>query len=81
MSAAAVLLSFLNLCLYIAIIILVAFVILWVITNLLGIALDGNVLKWGKIVVALLCIIAIVAWLLSLLGSGVSVAPHFFGRW
>lgn len=80
MSAAAILLGFLNVCLYCAIIILVAFVIYWVITSLMGIALDGNVYKWGKIVVALLCLIIVVSWLLGLL-SGVSTSPHFLGRW
>lgn len=79
MSAATLLLSFLSLCLYIAIIILVAFVILWVVTNLMGIAVDANVLKWGKIVVALLCLIAVVAWLLSVLGGHPS--PYFSWRW
>jgi len=77
MSAGALLLGFLNVCLYCAIIILVAFVIVWVLSTVFGITLDANVMKWGKIVVALLCIIAIAAWLLSLLGGGVSVAPHF----
>jgi hypothetical protein len=82
MSAGALLLSFLNLCLTIAIIILVAFVILWVLTSLFGITLDGNVLKWGKIVVVLLCLIPIVAWLLSLIGGGVGVGTnHFLWRW
>jgi ABC-type multidrug transport system permease subunit len=81
MSAAALLLGFLNVLLYCAIIILVAFVIVWVLSYVFGVTLDGNVLKWGKIVVALLCIIAIVAWLLSLIGGGVGYAPHFLGRW
>lgn len=76
MSAAAILLGFLNVCLYCAVIILVAFVIWWVITGLMGLALDANVFKWGKIVVALLCLIIVVTWLLGLL-SGVSTAPHF----
>lgn len=78
MGAGAILISFLSLCLYIAIIILVAFVILWVITNLMGFAVDGNVLKWGKVVVALLCLIAVVAWLLSVLGGHPS--PYFSWR-
>lgn len=73
MTAAALLLSFLNLCLYIAVILLIAFVILWVIQNLLGVSLDANILKWGKIVVALLCLIAVVAWLLGVLGGSAGV--------
>jgi hypothetical protein len=79
MSAGAVLLGFLNVCLYCAIIILVAFVILWVL-GWMGIVIDGNVLKWGKIVVGLICLIVIVSWLLSLLGGGGNY-PHFLGRW
>ena len=77
MSAAALLLGFLNVALTCAIIILVAFVIVWLL-GFVGIGIDGNVLKWGKIVVGLLCIIVIVGWLLSLLGGGVGYAPHFF---
>lgn len=80
MSAAALLLGFLNVLLTCAIIILVAFVIVWLL-GFVGISIDGNVLKWGKIVVGLLCLIVIVGWLLSLLGVS-GTAPHFlFGRW
>jgi len=71
MSIGAVLLGFLNVCLTCAIIILVAFVILWVLQSLFNLSIDANVLKWGKIVVALLCLIVIIAWLLSILGLGV----------
>lgn len=52
---------------YCAIIILVAFVILWVL-GWMGVAPSGEVLRWGKIVVGLLCLIVIVGWLLSALG-------------
>lgn len=78
MSAAAILLGFLNVALYCAIIVLVAFVILWVL-GWMGIAISGEVLKWGKIVIGLICLIVICTWLLSVLGGGGSV-PHFFGR-
>jgi hypothetical protein len=80
MSASALLLGFLNVLLYCAVIILVAFVILWVL-RYFGIQPDGEVLKWGKIVVALLCIIAIAAWLFSLLGGAGTYQPHFLWRW
>ena len=80
MSAAAVLLGFLNVALTCAIIILIAFAIVWLL-GFVGVGIDGNVLKWGKIVVALLCIIVIVGWLLSLMGGGVGFAPRFLGRW
>jgi hypothetical protein len=64
--------SFLYLLLHIAVIIFVAFVLLWLITSpqVLGMSLDANVLKWGRIIVVLLCIIAVVVWLLSLWGVG-----------
>jgi hypothetical protein len=82
MSASALLLGFLNVCLYCAIVVLIAFVIVWVVTNVFGYTLSPDVMKWGRIVVALLCIIVIVGWLLSLMGvsSGYYQSPHFFGR-
>jgi hypothetical protein len=72
----AILISFLNLMLYIAIIIFVAFVILWVLTSFMGIAIDANVLKWGKVIVGLLCLIAVVVWLAGVIGGGTGL-PHF----
>jgi hypothetical protein len=81
MSAGALLLGFLNVCLYCAIVILIAFVIVWVLTTLFGIVISAEVMKWGKIVVALICIIVIVGWLLSLVGVGGYSPPHFLGRW
>lgn len=81
MSAASVLLGFLNVALTCAIIIFVALIIVWVL-RWMGVAIDGQVYKWGQIIVGLLCLIVIVGWLLSLLGGGVGFAPHFlFGRW
>jgi hypothetical protein len=75
----SVLISFLNLMLYIAIIILIAYVILWVIQGFMGWQIDANVLKFGKIVVALLCLIAIVVWLSGVLGGSPGL-PHFWVR-
>lgn len=72
MSAGGILIGFLNTCLYCAIIILVAFAIVWILNLVFGITPSPEVMKWGKIVVALLCVIAILFWLFSLLG-GVSV--------
>lgn len=80
MSAGAVLLGFLNVALTCALIILIAFVIVWAWQAFFG-PIEGNVFKWGKIVVGLLCLIVIVGWLLSLLGGGVGYAPRFLGRW
>ena len=74
-----ILISLLNLLLYIAIIIFIAYVILWVVRDWFSIAIDGNVLKFGKIIVALICLIAIVIWLTGVLGGGIGL-PHFWGR-
>jgi hypothetical protein len=79
MSAGALLIGFLNVALYCAIIILVAFVILWVL-GWMGIVIDGNVLKWGKIVIGLLCLIVIVGWLLSVIGGGGHYSGPIFFR-
>lgn len=65
-----ILISFLNLLLYIAIIVFVAFVIVWVIRGFMGWAIDANVYKWGQIIVGLLCLIAVVTWLAGILGAG-----------
>jgi hypothetical protein len=76
MAAGSVLVSFLYLCLYIAGIILVAFLIVWLVRVIFGIAIDGEVMKWGRIFVGLLCLIAIVSWILSVVGIGGS--PIYF---
>ena len=73
----SILISFLNLMLYLAIIIFVAYVILWVIQGFFGWSIDANVLKFGQIIVALLCLIAIVVWLAGILGGGPGL-PHFW---
>jgi hypothetical protein len=72
-----ILISFLNLMLYIAIICLIAYVIVWVITGFFGWAIPANVMKFGQIIVALLCLIAIVMWLSGVLGGGPGL-PHFW---
>ena len=75
----AILISFLELLLYIAIIILIAYVIVWVVQGFMGWTIDPNVMKFGKIVVGLLCLITIVIWLSSVLGLG-GPFPHFLYR-
>jgi hypothetical protein len=65
-----ILVSFLYLLLYIAIIILIAYAIRWLITGFLGWPIDPMVYKWAQIIVGPLCIIAIVAWLVGVLGGG-----------
>ena len=71
-----ILVSFLELLLYIAIIILIAFAIRWVIVSFMGWSLDANVEKWAKVVVGLICLIAIVIWLTGAIGGSISL-PHF----
>jgi hypothetical protein len=71
-----ILISFLELLLYLAIVILIAYGIKWVITGFLGWPIDAMVYKWAQIVVGLICIIAIVLWVAGLLGGGVGL-PHF----
>jgi len=72
-----ILISFLNLMLYIAIILLIAYVILWVVRDWFSIAIDPMVLKFAKIVVGLICLIAIVVWLSGVLGGGPGL-PSFW---
>ena len=57
------LVSLLYLLLYIAIICFAAYIILWVVRDWFGVAIDGNVMKFAKIIVALIILIAIVVWL------------------
>ena len=74
----SILISFLYLLLYIAIIVFVAFAIRWVIVGFLGWPIDANIDKWGRIIVGLLCLIAIALWLSGVLG-GVGL-PHLTFR-
>lgn len=65
------LISFLYLCLHIAIIVFVAVLIAWLL-RVCGIGIDGNVHRVGKIIVILLIVIAVAVWL-----SGIVVYPRF----
>lgn len=73
--------GFLTAVLYCAVIILVAFAFVWVMQAVFGIAIEGNVYKWGKIVVGLLCAIILLTWLLGTLGlmSGAYIRPIRIG--
>jgi hypothetical protein len=73
-----ILISFLNLLLYIAIIILIAFGIRWVITGFMQWTIDANVEKWARVVVGLLCLIAIVVWIAGVIGGGGPGLPMIF---
>lgn len=76
-----ILISFAYLLLYIAIVIFIAFCIVWLIQSFMGWSIDANVYKWGKVIVGLLCIIAVLVWLSGLLGFGPGIPqPHLFYR-
>ena len=64
----SLLIGFLYLCLHIAIIVIVAYAIVWI-CKMFGVAIDENVYKVGKIIVMLLIIIAVVVWISGVLGS------------
>ena len=64
----SLLISFLYLLLHVAIILIIAYGILWVVRDWFGVAIDPMVLKMGQIIVALLCLIAIVVWLAGVAG-------------
>lgn len=72
-----VLLGFLNVLLTCAIVVFIAFCILWAL-KIFGIGPDPDVLKWGKVIVGLICFIVIIGWLLSLLGVGGWQSPVLF---
>lgn len=65
-----------NVAIYCVIVILVAVIIVWI-AKLCGYTIEGDVYKWGRILVILLCAAAIVLWLLSLIGVAVYPGPHF----
>lgn len=75
----SILISFLYMLLNVAIVIFIAYAILFVL-KWVGWAPDANVLKWGQIIVGLICLIIVVVWLVSVLG-GVGTAPRPFWRW
>ncbi len=72
----SLLIGFLTALLYCAIVILIAFAFVCAL-RFVGVNIDGNVYKWGHIVVGLICIPVMVTWLLGALGQGGS-AYHYF---
>lgn len=62
-----ILISFAYLCLHCAIIVFVAYAIVWLL-KWCGITIDPNVYKVGQIIVGLLIIIAVLIWLSGLFG-------------
>ena len=71
------LVSFLNLLLYLAIVLFISYVLLWVVRDWFGWSIDPNVLKFAQIIVGLICLIAIVLWLSGVLGGGPGL-PSFW---
>lgn len=71
----AILISFLYLLLYIAIVIFIAFCVVWLIQAFMGWTIPPDIYKWGKVIVGLICIIAVVVWLSGLFGYGPGL-PH-----
>jgi hypothetical protein len=72
-----ILISFLELLLYCAIVIFIAYALVWVFTWFTGKGIDANVYKFGQIIVALICFIAVAIWLAGLMGGPVGL-PHFW---
>jgi hypothetical protein len=71
------LISFLFLLLYIAIILVIAYVILWVVRDWFQVAIDPMVMKFAKIIVGLICLIAVVIWIAGALGHTSFPVPRF----
>jgi hypothetical protein len=65
----SLLVSALFMLLNVAIILLIAYVILWVVRDWFGATIDPMVLKFAQVVVALLCLIVIVIWLTGIMGG------------
>jgi hypothetical protein len=74
-----ILISFAELLLYIAVVVFVAYGLVWLFTWFTGRGIDANVYKWGQVIVGLLCIIAVLIWLSGLIGMS-SGLPHFSFR-
>ena len=71
------LISFLYLLLYIAIVLLIAYVILWVVRDWFQISIDPMVMKFAKIIVGLICLILLVIWLAGAFGHVSFPVPRF----
>lgn len=63
-----ILLGFIWALIYCAGIILIAFAFVWGFTTVFEKPIDGQVMKWGRILVGLLCFAVLLAWLISALG-------------
>jgi hypothetical protein len=72
----SILISFLYLLLYIAIILLIAAIIVWGL-RWIGIAIDPTVYKIGQAIVGLLILIAVVVWVAGLIGYAPARWPWY----
>lgn len=72
----AILIGFLTALLYCAVIIFVALLFVWGM-RFIGVNIDGEVYKWGKIIVGLICVIVMLTWLLGVLGLGGGSSRYF----
>lgn len=72
----AIVLSFFDTMLFCAIIVFCAFLFVWALNRFVGITFDGEVMKWGRIVIGLICFIAFLRWLFAVLGM--VAYPHYF---
>jgi hypothetical protein len=73
-----ILIGLANVVLYCAIVVFVAFTLLWLL-GLVGYPPSAEMVKVGKIIVLLLCLIAVMLWLASLFGLGGGFPNYFFG--
>jgi len=64
----SLLISFLYLLLHVAVILFVAYAILWILRDWLGWTPDPMMMKFGQAIVALLVVIAVVIWLAGVTG-------------
>lgn len=68
--------SLFDVAIYCVIVVLVAVTIVWVL-SIAGYPPSPEMMKWGKLLVVLLCLGVIILWLLALAGAGPYIGPHF----
>lgn len=61
-----------------AVILIIAYGIVWGAKGIFGIAIDGNVYKWGRILTMLLCAIVIGNWLFDVLNAALAMVGSGF---
>jgi hypothetical protein len=76
MSLGAVLISFLEVLLTVAIVIFIAYAIKIAYETFVG-GFPAELFYWGKVIVGLICLIVVVTWLLSLFGLVTYPFPTF----